>query len=460
MRKNFSLLFIASGLCMLLAGALIGVLISIVYIVPDFLKEYLPFNQLRPMHITSVVSWIVLTATGGVYFYLERVEKIKLYSPKLGMTHFIIFLVVAFGIIGSYITNHMGGREYLVFNPLLMLPILLGWFLFSINYFKTVLNKVKQWPVYLWMWGVGIIFMIFHLSESNFWMLDHFRDDYIRDVTVQWKSYGSFVGSWNMLVYGTAMYLMTKVKNDTNVARGRTTFFFFFLGLTNLMFGWAHHTYIIPTLPWVRYVAYGISMTEWIIFIRIVYGWSKSLTKRDKVQYSMVYRFILASDFWVFVNLLMALLMSIPTLNYFSHGTHITVAHSMGTTIGINTCILFASVSYIITKVNGRELLTKGRKTVFYLFNFSLLVFWVALIGMGIHKILWEAENPNGFVGDLHAESAPYYIVFILAGSALFVTLVLIAYPMIRALLPHCNYAFFPKRIQDEMDHLDEAQKS
>ena len=75
---------------------------------------------------------------------------------------------------------------------------------------------------------------------------------------------------------------MTKIKDDINLARGKTTFFFFFLGLTNLMFGWAHHTYILPTLPWVRYVAYAVSMTEWIIFIKIVYSWRKSLTKSDK----------------------------------------------------------------------------------------------------------------------------------------------------------------------------------
>ena len=100
----------------------------------------------------------------------------------------------------------------MVFHPYLILPILLGWVLFGINYFKTVYKTVTNWPVYLWMWGVGIIFMIYHLSEANFWVFDFFREDFVKDLTVQWKSYGSFVGSWNLLVYGTALYLMTKIK--------------------------------------------------------------------------------------------------------------------------------------------------------------------------------------------------------------------------------------------------------
>ena len=458
MKKNFSLLFIISGLYVLIFGALIGVLISMVYILPDFLKGYIPFNQLRPLHTTAIISWIVLTATGGIYFYLNRVEGLKLYSYKLGVLHLFLYFMIAFGIVGSLLTNQMGGREYMVFYPLLIIPILFGWFLFGVNYFKTLIGKVKDWPVYFWMWGIGIVFMIYHLSEANFWVFDYFRSDYVKDLTVQWKSYGAFVGSWNMLVYGTVIYVMSKIKDDINIARGRTTFFFFFLGLTNLMFGWAHHTYIIPTLPWVRYAAYAVSMTEWIIFIKIVYSWSKSLTKKDKKDYSMAYRFIIASDIWVFLNLVMALLMSIPALNYFSHGTHITVAHSMGTTIGINTCILFASVSFILSKVIRTERTKRRNAFAFYLFNISLLVFWVALIMMGVHKAMWQANNPEAPMAELHAGSSGYYLAFIIAGMFLFISIFMIAASMIKALIPMCHYTILPEAIQLEIDHIEAKQ--
>lgn len=331
-----------------------------------------------------------------------------------------------------------------------ILPILLGWFIFGYNYFKSLVGKVKDWPVYYWMWGIGIVFMIFHLSEANFWVFDYFRKDYVKDLTVQWKSYGSFVGSWNMLVYGTAFYVLSKIKDNTNIARGRVTFFFFFLGLTNLMFGWAHHAYILPTLPWIRYVAYAVSMTEWIIFIRIIYGWRKSLTPREKKENSMAYMFIRASDFWVFANLVMALLMSIPTLNFFTHGTHVTVAHSMGTTIGINTCILLASVSFILSKLEVKHRPT--RKLPFYMFNGSLFVFWITLIAMGLKKAVWELNNPDGHIGELHSESAPYYIAFVISGIALFISIVWIAIPMIRSLLPYCRHLIIPDSMYEEIE--------
>src|SRR5690554_7380910 len=61
---------------------------------------------------------------------------------------------------------------------------------------------------------------------------------------------------------------------------------------------------------------------------------------------------MLLADFWIFLNIILALLISIPAINLFTHGTHITVAYSMGTTIGINTLILLSSVTFILEQRN------------------------------------------------------------------------------------------------------------
>ncbi len=439
MRLKFPVIFVLLGLVSLLIGALSGVLISLVYIYPEFMKDVLSFNQLRPMHTTFVISWIILIATGGVYFYITKVEKIQLFSKSLGKMHLLIFILTGIAIFFSFLFGKMGGREYFEYYPMLTVPILLGWILFGINYFKTLLTNVKNWPVYYWMWGVGIVFMIYHLSEAHFWIFSDVRNDFIKDMTIQWKSYGSFVGSFNMLVYGTAIYVMSKIKDNVNLAHGRKTFFFFFLGLTNLMFGWAHHTYALPTVPWIRYVAYIISMTEWIIFFNIIFTWSKKLKLEDKYKNLSAYRFLIASEIWVFINLFLALLMSIPVINYYTHGTHITVAHSMGTTIGIDTTILFASICLIISKLKSDvdTLRSVVFKYGFYVFNFSLFLFFVTLIVLGINKAIWSAELELSF-SEMHIALAPYYICFVLSGILLFISILMLVFPMAKKLLPFC----------------------
>lgn len=435
MSRKISLWFILVALFALIVGATFGALASFQYLFPDFLKDVLAFNKIRPLHVSTVVGWIILAVTGGVYYYLTEELKLQLFSLKLQKVHFFLFMFIALAIYFSFISGNMGGREYLEFAPILTIPILLGWVLLGINYFKTVLNQVSQWPVYLWMWGTGIVFMIYHLSEAHFWMLPYFRENFVRDLSVQWKSYGSFVGSWNMLVYGTSIFVMAQIKHDDKIGKGKKSFFFYFLGLANLMFGWAHHTYIVPTQPWIRYVAYAISMTEWVVLFSIIIDWKRSLSKQQVETSHFSYRFLLATDFWVFINLFMALLISIPYINYFTHGTHITVAHSMGTTVGINTTILLSSLFFILNR-NQSNWIKKNTNTInlgYWIFNSSLFVFLVALILAGAKRSQWMYQKFSSTpFSSMHDSLHPSLTLFLLSGLGILSGLLLIGLPLIK----------------------------
>jgi len=101
-----------------------------------------------------------------------------------------------------------------------------------------------------------------------------------------------------------------------------------------------------------------------------------------KFNYDISYKFITATDFWIVFNVFCALLMSIPAIQFITHGTYFTVSHSMGTTIGINTSILMPSVMFILQKENNNDL-QKNRKLFsygFWIFTLSLLVFIGCLI--------------------------------------------------------------------------------
>ncbi len=437
MNRQVPLGFIILALFALLFGCLMGLLAGMQYIDPNFLKEILPFNQLREIHVSSMLSWIVLCAIGGIYYYVSVELGNKLYSNKLAAFHLILFAATGLGIYISLFTGNMGGREYITFFPLLIVPILLGWVLFGINYFKTLLAQVEGWPVYMWMWGTGIVFMVFHLSESNFWVFDYFREDYIRDLTVQWKSNGSFTGCWNLLVYGTAIFLMTRIKGDVNIARSKTAFFFYFLGLANLMFGWAHHTYPVPNMSWIRFVGYALSMSEWIVLAYMLTQWILSLNKTEKKNNAWPYRMLMITDIWIFINVLIAVLISIPTINHFTHGSHITVAHSMGTTIGINTPILLASVIFLLSRI--MEGSTKIRpKFIFVgtiLFNISLIAFLSSLIIAGIIKGQWMYGEDAIIHSELMEKIMQYIYIFLFSGFGIFIGLTLIVTPLLRQLI-------------------------
>lgn len=436
-RQNPALWFIAAGLLALILGVFFGLAGSFQYLFPDFLSGIVPFFKSRPLHVSLVISWIFLAAVGGVYYYLPLVFKKEIYSPSLVRLHFGIFILTGLVIIGCYFSGIFGGREYFEYPPLLSIPIGLSWVLLGINFFKTIRGSFKTFPVYVWMWMTGIIFFLFTFIESNLWQFPFFRDNVVRDISVQWKALGSMVGSWNMLVYGTSFFIMEKIKGDEKTAHSDISFFFYFLSLTNLMFNWGHHTYIVPASPAIKYTSYIISMTELLILFHIIRNWKNTLSDVQKNFFHLPYRMLFAADIWIFLNLVLALTISIPAINFYTHGTHITVAHAMGATIGINTTLLFASAYFIFIR---EKLLndTKGRTifgTGFWLTNISLLVFWFSLIGAGIIKAMQE-NHPfaiNNFQ-ELMAQLNPFFISLAISGLGIFAGIILLAFPLLNSL--------------------------
>lgn len=426
--KKISFLFLIAALISLIVGICFGMIGGLQYILPEFLKDHLSFEKTRPLHVTLVITWIFTGAVGGVYYYLPIIARRELYSIKLAYIHFVLFIITGITILTCYLRGDFGGREYLEFPPALAIPMLTAWILFAINFVLTINKNIKEWPIYLWMWSTGVLFFLITFGESYLWTLPFFRDNIIRDVTVQWKANGSMVGSWNMMVYGTAFYLMEQISGNKKTSNASITYFFYFLGLTNLMFNWGHHTYIVPAAPWIRNVSYIISMTELLILGNIILNWRKSVTEAKKNLHRIPFRFIAASDIWIFLNLTLAILMSIPAINKYTHGTHITVAHAMGSTIGINTMILFASLYYIF-EMNEGDVKNRKTKIGFWVVNVSLLIFWVTLIMSGIVKAI---ENDRGTAFQkMMLQLQPWFKSLNSAGLGIFVGVVLLSIPLL-----------------------------
>lgn len=432
-RTNITIgkLFLLTALIMLLIGLFFGILSSICYLVPDFMKDSLGFTTLRPLHVSSGLFWIILGATGCVYCGLQLYTE-KEISNRADMTQWILWIIALAGIFYSYFTKNFGGREYWEFNPIWALPIVMAWIIFLINFVKIV-RKIKDWPVYIWMWLTGIIFFLFTFLENYLWVFPYFREHFITDMTIQWKVNGSLVGSWNQLLYGTTFFLMDKIEGNKSVGRSKIAFGMFFLGLFNLMFNWGHHVYTLPTEQYIRYIGYVVSMTEWIFFIRIIYTWNRSMSDFQKHYHHFPYRFIIAAEMWVFVNMAQAIAMSIPAINIYTHGTHVTVAHAMGTTIGINSMILFSACFEFF---NFNKLAQKAKAKLlniaFWTLQVSLFVFWLSLNMAGIKKAIWQMNEHQSSYSKMMESLHPYFTTFFIAGVGLTLSFITLAVVLIK----------------------------
>lgn len=421
----FALLLLTTGLIFGLAGAL-------EYVVPGISKNYISFEKIRPLHVSSMVFWILTAAMGAVFSFLQEHIGKAVRFPKLLKIQFWIFGLTFTAILISYLFGIFGGREYWEFHPIFIIPVWLGWVLFLINVFSSI-GSFKKQPVYVWMWLTGVVFFLFTYTESNLWLLAWFRNEIVHDMTIQWKSYGSLVGAWNMLIYGSSIYLMDKIAGNQKYSFSNIAFWLYFLGLFNGMFNWGHHIYTLPTFDYVKHIAYAVSMTELILFARIIWLWRDSLSSIQKNYHLLSYKFIMAADIWVFITLGLAICMSVPALNIYMHGTHVVVGHTMGATIGINSMLL---LSYVFERLKSQNVELSKNKFIligYWIVQISLPVFFISLVAAGFVKGFWQLNDDRGAYGSMILSLRPYFIVFAVSGTTLAAGFMMIVFPALKS---------------------------
>ena len=106
----------------------------------------------------------------------------------------------------------------------------------------------------------------------------------------------------------------------------------------------------------------------------------------------------------------------------------------MGTTIGINTTILLASVFYIAAQIRPGFSLRKFRLG-FRIFNVSLFFFFLSLIAAGVQKSIWQYGTQSGTFSQMQDSLRWTYMSFVLWGIGIMIGISMLAIPLLYAFL-------------------------
>lgn len=310
--------------------------------------------QLRPLHTTFASAWIFLGAVSVVYRFLFA----QFGPPSDGdrLRFRVALSCWALAGLGILITLPLGitsGREYLGFHPLFSALIAVGWLCFTWTFFAKVRHGFWQRPVYVYMWSAGILYFLYTFAEGHAYLLPGVRDQPVADLQIQWKSCGSLVASFNQMVYGCLIYVIERITRNKHIAQSRATFALFGIGLLNSFTNSAHHTYHLPQDHLIKWVAFSVSMLEIIILVQVFKEVSKLLSKERKssLDFGATARFVHLSKCWNLFLLTLALLISVPPLNALIHGTHVVMAHAMGSEIAIDSYLLLAAFAFLLAEM-------------------------------------------------------------------------------------------------------------
>ena len=351
-RQFATITFIRGGLIAMavtLVSGILGALYSVPALAPSFQAIGLDLRQLRPIHTAFALAWIFLGGVAVVHRWLQDHGGV----PTPGDRWRLRIQVGSWAIAGAGIllTLAMGigsGREYVGFHPVFSAFILLGWICYVWNFFRVAGPGFFERPLYLTMWGVGMIFFIVTFIEQHLYLLPSFFGNPVQDLQVQWKATGNLVGSFNLFVYGSVIYIGERISRDPKYGHSRLAYALFAVGLLNSFTNFAHHSYHLPQDHIVKWISFVVSMLEITILCRVVYELWKLVNATQEQAFCAARGSFAASKYWSVFILLSAVLISIPPLNAIIHGTYAVTGHAMGATIGIDTMILLGAIIWIL----------------------------------------------------------------------------------------------------------------
>lgn len=410
--------FLLPAIVLLLASLCFGLLLALYYtpLAEPLNHSGLRLYLLRPLHTGAAMGWIYFAGMAMAQRWLFEHLADRLHGERaLAIARRMAWrarlqqglwigsaLVAAY----AYATGHTTGREYLEYPPWLAVPILAGWLLFAANFAAATRFALGTLPVYAWMWGTSVFLFVTSFLEANAWLLDVLRARPVRDMAIQWQAMGSLVGSFNLLVYGSVSWLATRMSADATYARSNTAWALFLVGILNSFTNYGHHTYHLPQGETMKWVSFVVSMSEIAIFAKVAWdcaGLARKWTGRG--AWPAVSALLIATTAWTALQLLLALVISVPPLNVFVHGTLAIPAHSMGTLIGIDTMAMLAVGLWLACERFGGEA-AKPRLHIggVVLANAGLLLLWSALLWVGIASgirmarsgtLPWAGAFPN-----------------------------------------------------------------
>lgn len=103
--------FLLVAFVLLFTGLSFGLIGALQYVMPGILKDGFSFQKVRPLHVSSVVFWIIFGAIGTVLTYLQEHGTAKNYSHSLLKLQFVIFVITVVAILISYLTGNFGGKN-------------------------------------------------------------------------------------------------------------------------------------------------------------------------------------------------------------------------------------------------------------------------------------------------------------------------------------------------------------
>ncbi|HQU80680.1 MAG TPA: cbb3-type cytochrome c oxidase subunit I [Azonexus sp.] len=393
---------------------LFGLILGLQYVLGDFLFPAIPFNVARMVHTNLLIVWLLFGFMGGTYYMIPEEAETELFSPKLALLMFWVFLVAgALTIVGylavPYATlaeltgNNLletMGREFLEQPLPTKLGIVVVALAFLFNVTMTVLKGKKTaiaTVLLIGLWGLAVFFLFSFYNPVNV-VLDKF---------FWWWTVHLWVeGVWELILGSFLAFVLIKTTGVDREVIEKWLYVIVTLTLISGIIGTGHHYFWIGTPEYWQWWGSIFSALEPIPFFGMtVFAFNMVNRRRREHPNKAAVLWALGTGVMAFLGAgVWGFLHTLAPVNYYTHGTQITAAHGHMAFYGAYAMVNLMMISYAMPILNGRAANSNKSQVLemwsFWLMTVAMVFITLFLTAAGILQVWLQrvSDTPLPFM--------------------------------------------------------------
>lgn len=349
-------------------------------VIPD-LPSPLPYEYGRAIHLTLASFWPVIGMMGMVYYFTVDQHQAELYSIRIAQWQFAIVFLTTGGLLGTLFFKIGNGREYLEGLPVFYAGISVSLGMGAYNLIRTLWKDKNKLTPATGIMTVGVVFLCLLLLPNALNIVNPVADESIRFWVVHlWEEMAFELTTSGFIA---SFFVISGIAKKKDIERW--LYLEASLAVSGGLFGTGHHYYWIGFPSIWLFIGMTFSVLQTVPIALLAYMTYKGfkqhrpLNRREKLTVWL----ILSSLFHHLTgSSAMGLLMSIPWVNLYTHGTYITSGHAHLALFGTMGFLILAGAYYILTE--GSE---PSQKTYRYAV-LSVIMLNIGLVGMSTALII------------------------------------------------------------------------
>ena len=428
--------FIISSVVFFAITALVGVLVSLKFLWPEFMGSapWLTFGRMRPLHVNGVLfGWLLACDIGLVFYVVPRLCGNRLWSEKLGVATCVLFDTIILAAVYTTLSGTTQGLEYAELPFVLDVGVTVAWVLFGLNVFMTIATR-KHEKMYVSIWYImgAIVWTAFVYISGNFATM---LQTGISQANLNWFYVHNAVGLiFTPLGIALAYYFIPLAADKPLYSHRLSMVGFWSIAFIYVWTG-AHHMIHGPISEWLQTVAILFSAMLIIPVWTVITNFYGTVAGRwDKVKTSPILKFLMAGTTFYLLTCFQGPMHALRSVNAIVSKTDWIVGHAHMAVLGAFSFFAIAGTLWSLPRITGRPLYSEAlANRAFWLMLWGGLVYFVSLwVGGFMQGLQWN--DPSIPWVDTVVFMKPFWAARALGGVLIYAGVVVFLYLVIRSL--------------------------